>query len=219
MLKHIIFDVNETLLDMAALDPLFEQVFGHSHLRTEWFLTLQTCWMTNTITGQYQPFGELAQAALRMVGAGHKVDVSDLQCQALAEALETLPAHQDVRPALQRLKTEGFVLIALSNGALEALRQQLESAQLSGYFDHIMAGSEIEQFKPAVHTYQMVAQRLGLAIDQLLMVAAHAWDLAGAAHAGCRTAFLERPGKVLNPIGVKPDLTGAGLGAIVDQLA
>ncbi len=54
----------------------------------------------------------------------------------------------------------------------------------------------------------MVAQRLGIAPDQMIMVAAHAWDIAGAAQAGCRTAFVERPGKVLNPIGTQPDLIG-----------
>ncbi|MDA7015501.1 haloacid dehalogenase type II [Pseudomonas cerasi] len=208
MLKHIIFDVNETLLDLAALDAFFEGLFDDSRVRTEWFLTLQECWMTNTITGQYQAFGDLAQGALRMVAARHKVDVGDDQCQALAAGIKSLPAHKDVHQALQLLKDYGFVLIALSNGALEALQQQLEFAGLTDCFEHIMAGSEISQFKPAAATYQMVAQRLGIATDQMIMVAAHAWDIAGAAQAGCRTAFVERPGKVLNPLGTQPDLIG-----------
>ncbi|MBI6710888.1 haloacid dehalogenase type II [Pseudomonas syringae pv. syringae] len=208
MLKHIIFDVNETLLDLAALDAFFAGLFGDSRLRTEWFLTLQECWMTNTITGQYQAFGDLAQGALRMVAARHQVEVGDDQCKALAAGIKSLPAHKDVHQALQLLNDNGFVLIALSNGALEALQQQLEFAGLTDCFEHIMAGSEISQFKPAAATYQMVAQRLGIATDQMIMVAAHAWDIAGAAQAGCRTAFVERPGKVLNPIGTQPDVIG-----------
>ena len=121
MLKHIVLDVNETLLDLAALDPLFQGLFGDSRVRTEWFLTLEECWMTNTIIGQYQAFGELAQGALRMVGSRHRVPVSDNDCQALADGIKSLPAHKDVHQALQSLKDNGFVLIALSNGALEAL--------------------------------------------------------------------------------------------------
>jgi 2-haloacid dehalogenase len=41
MLRHLVFDVNETLLDVAALDPLFERLFGDSRARVEWFLTLE----------------------------------------------------------------------------------------------------------------------------------------------------------------------------------
>jgi 2-haloacid dehalogenase len=218
MLKHIVLDVNETLLDLAALDPLFQGLFGDSRVRTEWFLTLEECWMTNTIIGQYQAFGELAQGALRMVGSRHRVPVSDNDCQALADGIKSLPAHMDVRQALQSLKDNGFVLIALSNGALEALQQQLQSAGLTDCFDHVMAGSEIKQFKPAVQTYQMVAQRLGIATDQMIMVAAHAWDIAGAAQAGCRTAFVERPGKVLNPIGTQPDVIGTDLEDVAGKI-
>jgi 2-haloacid dehalogenase len=218
MPEHIVFDVNETLLDLAALDPFFERVFGDSRLRSEWFLTLETCWMTNTITGHYQPFSDLAQAALKMVAARHQAVVSDDLCQALADALKALPAHQDVHAALKRLKDSGAVLVALSNGALEALQQQLDSAGLTGCFDHIMAGSEISQFKPALQTYQMVAQRLALSTHQMIMVAAHAWDIAGAERAGCRTAFVQRPGKVLNPVGARPDFIGADLLDIAEQL-
>ncbi|MEQ7918509.1 haloacid dehalogenase type II [Xanthomonas sp. WHRI 1810A] len=218
MLKHIVFDVNETLLDLAALDPVFERVFGDSRVRTEWFLTLEECWMTNTITGQYQAFSELAMGALQMMGLRLNTPVGEDDCQALANGLKVLPPHKDVYPALQLLKDNGCALIALSNGALEALQQQLASAGLTECFDHIMAGSEINQFKPAPECYQMVAQRLGITTEQMMMVAAHAWDIAGAARAGCRTAFVERPGKVLNPVGTQPDLTGTDVYDVARQI-
>lgn len=218
MLNHVVFDVNETLLDLAALDPFFERVFGDSRVRTEWFLTLEEYWMTNTITGHYQAFSELAVGALKMMGVRFNAPVSEDDCQALANGLKALPPHEDVYPALQLLKDNGCVLIALSNGALEALQQQLESAGLTECFDHIMAGSEINQFKPAPECYQMVAQRLGITTEQMMMVAAHAWDIAGAARAGCRTAFVERPGKVLNPVGTQPDLSGADVYDVARQI-
>nr|WP_234778558.1 haloacid dehalogenase type II [Pseudomonas coronafaciens] len=211
MLKTIVFDVNETLLDLAALDPLFENLFGNNCVRTEWFLTLQECWMTNVITGQYQPFGDLAQAALNMVGSRHQVQIGNHQCRELTDGITSLPPHKDVRQALQMLSDNGFVLVALSNSALEALNKQLDSSGLTDCFDYIMAGSEISRFKPALQTYQMVADRLSVNTDQMIMVAAHAWDIAGAARAGCKTAFVERPGKVLNPIGTKPDWIGKDL--------
>jgi 2-haloacid dehalogenase len=35
-----VFDVNETLLDLAGLDPLFERVFGDAGIRQVWFAQL-----------------------------------------------------------------------------------------------------------------------------------------------------------------------------------
>ena len=37
MTTVIAFDVNETLLDMRALDPYFEALFGSAALRAQWF--------------------------------------------------------------------------------------------------------------------------------------------------------------------------------------
>ncbi len=51
------------------------------------------------------------------------------------------------------------------------------------------------------------------------LVAVHGWDLAGAAAVGCRTAFLARPGKVLDPLGPAPTLVVADLGALAIKFA
>ncbi|MDQ3655068.1 MAG: haloacid dehalogenase type II, partial [Chloroflexota bacterium] len=37
MNRVIVFDVNETLLDVGALDPLFVRMFGDATVRREWF--------------------------------------------------------------------------------------------------------------------------------------------------------------------------------------
>jgi 2-haloacid dehalogenase len=218
MFKHIIFDVNETLLDLAALDRFFTDLFGDSAPRTEWFLTLQECWMTANLTEAYQPFSELAQAALRRTGVRYAVQVTPAHCKALAETLVALPPHPDVYPALTWLKESGCVLIALTNGSLESVGQQLQAAGLADCFDHVLAASEVKRFKPAIEAYQLVAQRLQMPSAQLLMVAAHAWDIAGAAHAGCRTAFVARPGKAIDPLGRQPDLQGPDLKDIARQI-
>jgi len=50
------------------------------------------------------------------------------------------------------------------------------------------------------------------------LVAAHSWDVSGALSAGCHAAFVARPGMVLSPIGRQPDIVGADLAAVVDQI-
>lgn len=218
MLRHLVFDVNETLLDVAALDPLFERLFGDLSARVEWFLTLEEGWMTATITERFRPFAELAQAALVMVGQRRGVEVSEAECQALVDGMKRLPAHADVHPALEQLRGAGFHLAALSNGSLQALRQQLESAGLGDSFDAVLSVEETQRYKPAPQPYRMAAERHGINLDEMMMVAAHAWDITGAAVAGCRTAFIARPGKVLNSAGSQPDLYGDDLQDFARQL-
>ena len=215
---HIVFDVNETLLDVAALDPFFERLFGDAQTRVEWFLTLEENWLTATIVDHYQPFGELAQGALTMTGRRRGIEVSDDQRQELVDGLKTLPAHADVQQALQSLRDHGLHLTALTNGSLDTAKQQLQSAGLADCFDAIMAVEEVKRYKPAPEPYRMVAERLGIATAEMTMVAAHAWDIAGAASAGCRTAFVTRPGKVLNPAGIQPDLQGGGMQEVVEKI-
>ena len=52
----IAFDVNETLLDLSALDPAFERVFGSSAPRPLWFAQMLQLAFVGTITGEYVDF-------------------------------------------------------------------------------------------------------------------------------------------------------------------
>jgi 2-haloacid dehalogenase len=219
MSQVMVFDVNETLLNTAALDPFFERLFDDTRTRTEWFLTLEECWMAATIVNQFKPFGELAQAALVMVGRRQGIDVSADAQHELVDALQAMPPHEDVAQSLDLLKNRGFKLVALSNSSSQALQKQLDSASLAEKFDVIISVDEVQRFKPAPEPYQRVAERLGIETSQMTMVAAHAWDIAGAAGAGCRTAFVERPGKVMNPAGPQPDFYGSSLKNVAEQLA
>ncbi|MAM00192.1 MAG: haloacid dehalogenase type II [Alteromonadaceae bacterium] len=218
MTKHLVFDVNETLLDVSALDPLFERLFGNSATRQEWFLTLQENWLTATIVDDYRPFGELAKSALAMVGRRRNIKVTSADEQSLINGIMTLPAHEDVAEALELLSSKGFTLAALTNSTLTAARKQLASAQLSVYFEHILSVDEVQRYKPAAEPYRMAARRLGVGTGEITMVAAHAWDITGAAAAGCRTAFVARPGKVINPAGAQPDYFGKTVLEVAQKL-
>lgn len=211
MAGQLVFDVNETLLDVAALDPLFQRLFGDSGTRQEWFATLEENWLTATIVNDFKPFGELAKSALVMVGNRRGIEVPEADQQTLIDGILSLPAHHDVTEALGLLRDNGFGLSALTNSTLAAAHKQLEAAGLIDYFDHVMSVDEVQRYKPAPDPYRMAAERLGIDIRQMTMIAAHAWDITGAQGAGCRTAFVGRPGKVLSPTGAIPDVKGEGL--------
>lgn len=218
MPKHLVFDVNETLLDVAALDSFFKDLFKEPGTRKEWFYTLQENWLTATVIDAYRPFGDLAKAALVMVGDRRGVTVSAAQQQELVEGILSLPPHGDAVEALELLRSRGFSLSALTNSTLAAAKQQLEAAALIGFFDEVLSVDEVRRYKPAKAPYELAAERLGINTGDFTMVAAHAWDITGAAAAGCRTAFVRRPGKVPNPIGTQADLVGDGLLDVAKRL-
>ena len=64
----------------------------------------------------------------------------------------------------------------------------------------------------------MAADRLGVEIGQVRLVAAHAWDVAGAMRAGCAAAFVARPGKILDPLFEPPDVVGSDLREVAGRI-
>ena len=61
-LPLLVFDVNETLLDIEALAPHFQRIYGDAGVLREWFAQLILYSEAITLTGNYVPFGELAGA-------------------------------------------------------------------------------------------------------------------------------------------------------------
>ena len=218
MAEVILFDVNETLLDMRSLDPFFARLFGSANVRDRWFKEFEALWLVTIATGTYQDFSTLAQAALQMTADKQGADLSSGDRSELLDRMTSLPAHSDAVPALTRLRDEGIRLAALTNGTLKAVRTQLKHAELDGFFEQILSADEVERYKPAPEPYHMAAERLGVKPNEIRMVAAHAWDIAGAHAAGLKTGFVARPGKVLSPTGPEPDLQAGDLLEIADEI-
>lgn len=211
MKKLIIFDVNETLLDLQALDPHFERVFGNASVRTSWFATVLRNSLVATVTGLYNDFGKIAGASLEMSAEQHNVDLSEEDKAAIMSTVRSLPAHADVAPGLEKLKSAGFRLFTLTNSPPLVVEAQLQNANLTDYFEKSFSVDAVKLFKPAAEVYQMTAKELGVPAEQIRLVAAHDWDVVGAINAGCAAAFITRPGKVLNPLLPKPDIIGKDL--------
>ena len=211
------FDVNETLLDLATLDPHFERNFGSAAVRKEWFTQALQLVFVSTLTGSYADFGKIFAAALQVVEARHQRSLSPEQRSTILETVSQLPAHHDVRDGLQRLRDAGFRLVTLTNSTSLIAHKQLEHSGIKPYFERIFSADSVQRLKPAPEPYRMVASEMGVQLPQLCLVAAHAWDVTGAKRAGCSTAFIARPGQVLDSLAPKPDLVASDLLDLADQ--
>jgi 2-haloacid dehalogenase len=214
--RVLLFDVNETLLDLAALNPVFIKAFGDPYSRQDWFDASIRTVLLDLALGRSHGFAEIGQAALATVAASRGVPLTDLTRRAVRDGMKSLPPHLDVLPALERLRAAGFVLAALSNNPIETLTAQFEAAALRPLFAQVFAASWSGRLKPHPSAYAMAAEGLAVPLAEILFVAAHGWDVAGAANAGFRTAFVARPGQALEPLAPAPDLVVPDLGALAD---
>src|SRR3954454_15532881 len=99
----LVFDVNETLLDITALEPVFVRIFGEPGVVREWFGQLVTYSMTLTLSDVYTDFFSLGEAVLRMMGAIHAVQITDDYLRAVRAGFSSMPAHEDVAAGLGQL--------------------------------------------------------------------------------------------------------------------
>ena len=210
MTRAVVFDVNETMLDLAALDPLFGEWFGDPAARSAWFTqTLHTA-LTLAATRTFRGFGEVGAAALAVTAQRAAVELPTDAIPRLREAIPRLPPHADVAPALRILRNAGLVTAALSNNPLPVVHEQMRHAKLDPLFDEVMSVDEAGALKPAPEVYQFAMARLRLPADAVWMVAAHGWDIAGAMRVGLRGAFVARPGQIPDPF-AGPELAANNL--------
>jgi len=216
--KVILFNANETLLDLVVLDPHFTRMFGDPAVRTVWFQQLLQLFLTATIIDEYVPFPVLAESALVMVAASRGVELDDQHKAAMLQAMLALPAHPDVRPALKLLRATSHRLAVLTNSTATSAAAQMTHAGLDGYFEAVLSADAVQRYKPAREAYLYAAHQLAVEPSEIRLIAAHGWDVAGALAAGCRAAFVGRKGKALNPRGKQPDIIGTGMHDVVSQI-
>ncbi|MBZ9728937.1 haloacid dehalogenase type II [Salegentibacter sp. JZCK2] len=216
--KIIIFDVNETLLNLI---PLKEEV--NAALQNEmgfdvWFPKLLHYSLVETTTGNYSNFSEIAAATFKMISGKFDKEFSDPEIKNILSEITKLPPYPDVKPGLEQLKNEGYKLIAFSNGKPDILKVQLKFAEIDSYFDGIHSVEEIKKYKPHPESYKHILRKYQVTPKRALMVAAHAWDIMGAKRAKLQTCFVERPGKNLFELAENPDFSVLGITEIPEQI-
>jgi 2-haloacid dehalogenase len=210
-----VFDVNETLLDIESIAPLFQRLFGDGKVLREWFGQLVLYSNAITLSGPYTTFFTLGQGVLKMLGSIHNVSVQQADIEELRTRMLTMPAHSDVPAGLKQLKDAGFRLVTLTNSPPDSQTSPLKHAGIDGWFEKSFSVDRVRRFKPAPQVYHMVAEELDVPPAAICMVAAHVWDTIGAQSIGCSGALVARPGNAPLPVhglpqpqAVAPDLPG-----------
>jgi 2-haloacid dehalogenase len=214
----LIFDVNETLLNLSGMKGRMNQIFDYECAFGQWFAQMLQYALVGNVTGQYHDFGTIGKAAFQMTEEKLSKKVSADVREEVLKMIRSLPPHPDVSPGLQRLREAGYRLVALTNSTEEVVQQQVEAAGLSGYFEGLFSVDSVKKYKPAPEPYRHVTTRVGVRPEEAMLVAAHGWDVAGALQAGLQAAFVARPGQALYPLAPRPQLIATDLMGLADEL-
>jgi 2-haloacid dehalogenase len=215
----IVFDVNETLLDLETLRPTFERIFDDPAAMRLWFANLITYSEALTLAGVYVPFTDIGGAVLRMLAATRGISISEADTAELTDRFASMAPHPEVPGALRRLRERGFRLFTLTDNTLEISGRQLERAGIIDLFERRFSVDEtVRRHKPAPKAYHSVASELTVDPGDICLIACHVWDTLGAVAAGWQAGLVLREGNAPLDVGPQPNYIGDDLDAIADQL-
>jgi 2-haloacid dehalogenase len=217
-LPLIVFDVNETLLDLQTMEPTFQRIFGDRNSMRLWFANLIMYSAALTVAECYVPFTDIGSAVLKMLADTQGIKIGDADKAELMEKFSTMPPHAEVPSALRRLRDAGFRLFTLTNNLPEVQARQLEHGGIVDLFEQCFSVDGVKHHKPSREVYEYVEKELGVGPSDLCLIACHTWDTLGAAAAGWEAALIKRVGNDVLGVGPQPQIIGEDLDDVADQL-
>src|SRR5215469_1050857 len=147
-LPLIVFDVNETLLDLQTMEPVFERLFGEKTAMRLWFANLVMYSMALTLADSYVPFTDIGAAVMKMLADTQGVRISDDDRKELTDKFSTMPPYPDVPTALPKLRAAGFRLFTLTNNLIEVQARQIEHGDIAHHFEQLFSVDSVKRHKP-----------------------------------------------------------------------
>jgi len=217
-LPLIVFDVNETLLDLETMEPIFERIFGEKGAMRLWFANLIMYSAALTVAGCYVPFTDIGSAVMKMLADTRGIRIGEQDKKELTERFSTMPPHPEVPGALRKLRGAGFRLFTLTDNLLEVQTRQLEHGGIVDLFERRFSADGVKHHKPSRQAYGYVERELAVEPARLCLIACHTWDTLGAVAAGWQAALIKRVGNDVLGVGPQPQIVGNDLDDVADQL-
>jgi 2-haloacid dehalogenase len=217
-LPLIVFDVNETLLDLETMEPTFQRIFGEKNVMRLWFANLILYSAALTVAGCYVPFTDIGAAVMKMLADTRGIKIDEKDKGELTERFSTMPPHPEVPAALRKLHNAGFRLFTLTDNLLEVQTRQLGHGGIIDLFERRFSADGVKHHKPSRQAYAYVEKALGVEPSQLCLIACHTWDTLGAAAAGWGAALIRRVGNDVLAVGPQPQIVGDDLNDVGNQL-
>jgi 2-haloacid dehalogenase len=215
-LPLIVFDVNETLLDLGTMAPTFERIFGEKDAMRLWFANLILYSAALTVAGCYVPFTDIGSAVMKMLADTRGIRIDDKDKKELTEKFSTMPPHPEVPAALRKLRDAGFRLFTLTNNLPEVQTRQLEHGAIVDLFERRFSADGAKHHKPSRKVYAHVERELAVEPSRVCLIACH--TTLGAIAAGWEASLIKRVGNDVLGVGSQPQIVGDDLTDVANQL-
>lgn len=203
----LLFDVNETLSDLAPLADRFDDVGVGAHLAQTWFAGLLRDGFALTVNGVSPEFALLAREHLRQALGGAELARSlDAAVEHIMSGFSDLSCHPDVVEGIKALSDLGLRLVTLSNGSASVAQRLLSDAGIADRFETMLSVEQAGIWKPDQRAYGYALQECQVVAEEAMLVAVHPWDTDGARRAGLASAWVDRRDATYPQYFLAPDL-------------
>ena len=199
----VAFDIIGTCFSLEKPRQSLISLGAPAHSLELWFAQSLRDAFALSYAGGYQPLIEVLAAELPRTMKLLGITADKTQLEKVIASVSELDLQPGALPAFQSLIDAGWRIVALTNGSEHSTRQLLERAKAIDYFSSIFSCDAIAKTKPHADVYAMPKQD---ANGDLWLVAAHAWDIQGAARANLKTAFITKSEQEYLSICPQPDV-------------
>lgn len=215
-IKAVVFDAFPIFNPTSILATARQLVPGAgTELQAAWFQKIFADTWLRTAARQYKPFTDVLAESLDHSAQSLGIVLSRPARDALLGAFWQLEIWPDVREALGRLSEAGLHLAFLSNMSEEMLRSNMRRNGIEPFFKASLSTDRVQAFKPAPEAYALATKALHLTKPEILFAPFAAWDAAGSAWFGFRTAWVNRAQQAPEP-GAPPVRSARDLGVVLD---
>ena len=221
-IKKIVFDAYGTLFDLGGIAAECDRVYPGSgeRLAVSWRQKqLEYTWLS-TLMDRYLDFESVTRKALLSTLGRLGLPVDRAEAARLSDAFLRLKPFPEVTDTLKTL-TSSVSLVVLSNGTGRMLHELFQGPLLPiSLFDRIISVDLVRRYKPHPAVYRLVTEPSPAGV---LFVSSNPWDVAGAAVAGLKAAWINRDSGagqrgVFDGLGGPPDHTLASIAELVAVL-
>ena len=222
MATTLAFDVYGTLINThGVLSALEELVSDHAKAFSNTWRDKQLEYsFRKGLMQNYETFTVCTSQALDYTCSYYRTHLNDDQKMELMSLYRVLPAFDDVKEGLTRLKGAGFMLYAFSNGATDALEVLLDNAGIRDLFLGVISVDDIKSFKPNPAVYSHFLRKSKATGGSAWLISSNPFDVIGAISAGMKSAWVRRsPESIFDPWGVEPTITVTSLRELKEELS
>jgi len=203
--KVIAFDIIETCFSLESMEHRLANHGVPKDVLHVWFAAaLRDCFAL-AATSTFVPFASVIEAALQTELTRRQLPLPAVTVRHILDGFSELEPHIDTAITFADLERAGFRLVAVSNGSAAATESLLSRSGLRDVIDDVVSVDAVKQFKPRKEVYLHAAAVTGVEPAEMMLVAAHPWDIHGAKTAGLLAAFIAR-GQQFPATMHKPDI-------------